>query len=181
MIRRADLLAVIAAGLPAERIHLGHRLIALADRGDPVEARFANGASVAADVLIGADGIHSTVRALLFGEQAPRFVGCVAYRGLVPIERVADPDLARGSCRARRLPCRHRRSVAALKRYEQLRLPRVTRLQAMSRANKTRFHLRDGPEQQARDAAWAKSADRSPQALRWLYGFDAGALAPADA
>src|SRR5438477_514059 len=50
----------------------------------------------------------------------------------------------------------------ALLRYERLRLPRVTRLQAMSRANKTRFHLRDGPAQQARDAEWAKAGDRSP-------------------
>ncbi len=35
----------------------------------------------------------------------------------------------------------------ALKRYEELRLPRVTRLQELSRANKTRFHLPDGPAQ----------------------------------
>ena len=63
----------------------------------------------------------------------------------------------------------------ALRRYERLRLPRVTRLQEMSRANKTRFHMRDGPEQQARDAAWAAAGDRSPDALRWLYEFDAAA------
>jgi salicylate hydroxylase len=64
----------------------------------------------------------------------------------------------------------------ALLRYERLRLPRVTRLQAMSRANKTRFHLRDGPAQQARDAEWAKA--RSPDALRWLYEYDPGMVAP---
>jgi len=66
----------------------------------------------------------------------------------------------------------------ALHRYEQLRLPRVTCLQDLSRANKTRFHMRDGPAQQARDAEWAKTADRSPDALRWLYDFDAGAVEP---
>jgi salicylate hydroxylase len=60
----------------------------------------------------------------------------------------------------------------ALRHYERLRLPRVTRLQEMSRANKTRFHLRDGPAQQARDAEWAKAGDRSPDALRWLYEYD---------
>jgi hypothetical protein len=38
-------------------------------------------------------------------------------------------------------------------------------------------HLPDGPAQQARDAEWAKAGDRSPDALRWLYGFDAGELA----
>ena len=64
----------------------------------------------------------------------------------------------------------------ALRRYEALRQPRVTRLQEMSRANKTRFHLPDGPAQEARDAEWARSGDRSPDALRWLYDFDATQL-----
>jgi len=69
----------------------------------------------------------------------------------------------------------------ALRNYERLRLPRVTRLQEMSRANKIRFHMRDGPAQQARDAEWAKAADRSPNASRWLYEFDADAVEPAAA
>lgn len=64
----------------------------------------------------------------------------------------------------------------ALRRYERLRRPRVTRLQDMSRANKIRFHLPDGPAQMARDAEWETAGDRSPEALRWLYGFDAGEL-----
>src|SRR5215468_12535264 len=57
-IHRADLLAVIASGFPAERIHLGHRLVGLADRGNVVEAWFDNGARITVDVLVGADGIH---------------------------------------------------------------------------------------------------------------------------
>jgi salicylate hydroxylase len=76
--------------------------------------------------------------------------------------------------------------AAALHHYERLRLPRVTRLQEMSRANKRRFHMRDGPEQQARDAEWAKlmnsgAAERSPDALRWLYEHDPAALEAAPA
>jgi salicylate hydroxylase len=71
--------------------------------------------------------------------------------------------------------------IAALRNYEQRRLPRVTRLQEMSRANKTRFHMRDGPAQEARDAEWAKAADRSPDALRWLYDYDAGLVEPQSA
>jgi salicylate hydroxylase len=66
----------------------------------------------------------------------------------------------------------------ALVHYERLRLPRVTRLQAMSRANKTRFHLRDGPAQQVRDSEWARAGDRSPDALRWLYEYDPAAVEP---
>jgi salicylate hydroxylase len=63
-----------------------------------------------------------------------------------------------------------------LRRYEALRRPRVTRLQEMSRANKTRFHLPDGPAQEARDAEWRRAGDRAPEALRWLYEFDATVL-----
>src|SRR5262245_56402663 len=96
-VHRADLLAIIAAGFPAERIHLGHRLIGLTDTGDHVEARFERAAPITADILVGADGINSTVRGALLGEEAPCFAGCVAYRGLVPVERVADLGIEIGS------------------------------------------------------------------------------------
>jgi salicylate hydroxylase len=49
----------------------------------------------------------------------------------------------------------------------------------MSRVNKTRFHMPDGPAQQARDAEWSRAADRSPDALCWLYAHDPAALAAA--
>jgi len=67
----------------------------------------------------------------------------------------------------------------ALLHYERLRLPRVTRLQQMSRADKTRFHMPDGPAQRARDGEWAKAGDRAPDTLRWLYEFDPAALSAA--
>jgi flavin-dependent dehydrogenase len=85
---RADLLSALAAAVPAERVHLGHLLTDVVDRGDRVEARFANGACAEVDVLVGADGIHSRVRNALFGPDEPRFTGCVAFRGLVPSERL---------------------------------------------------------------------------------------------
>ena len=96
-LHRADLLNVIAEALPPEHIHLGHRLVGLEDKGDRVEARFANGIGITAELLVGADGIHSTVRAELFGAEQPQFAGCVAYRGLVPVERIADLGLELGS------------------------------------------------------------------------------------
>ena len=74
-------------------MHLAHRLVALADRDDHVDVMFENGATAAVDVLVGADGIHSTVRGLVFGAERPRFTGCAAYRGLVPAERLAQLDL----------------------------------------------------------------------------------------
>jgi salicylate hydroxylase len=65
----------------------------------------------------------------------------------------------------------------ALKLYETLRLPRVSRLQSMSQTNKMRFHLPDGPEQQQRDAHMAQGAtDWSFAAIAWLYEHDASML-----
>src|SRR5205814_415686 len=96
-IHRADLLSVIATAFPAERVHLGHRLVGLVDRGDGAEAWFDNGVRITPDVLVGADGIHSAVHAALFGKEAPDFAGCVAYRGLVPAERIATLGLELGN------------------------------------------------------------------------------------
>jgi len=90
---RADLLNALLGSLPAERLHVGHRLTELTDRGDRVEARFENGESIAVDAVVGADGIHSAVRRILFGGESPQFTGCVAYRGLVPAERLAHLKL----------------------------------------------------------------------------------------
>jgi salicylate hydroxylase len=68
----------------------------------------------------------------------------------------------------------------ALRRYEALRLPRASRVQALSAINKTRFHLADGPAQRERDAEMARgTTDWSLGAVAWLYGHDAGVIQPA--
>jgi salicylate hydroxylase len=90
---RADLHRALGAAVPEDRVRLAHRLTHLVDRGDRVEAHFENGTSISADALIGADGIHSVVRHALFGPENPRFTGCVAYRGLVPSNRLTHLGL----------------------------------------------------------------------------------------
>ncbi len=95
-VHRADLHRVLAERVPAEQVALGHRLVGLepAPGGTgAVTLRFEGGSTATADVVIGADGIHSVVRRELFGPEAPRFSGNAAWRGLVPAERVADLGL----------------------------------------------------------------------------------------
>jgi salicylate hydroxylase len=87
-LHRGELHRALANAIPAERIHIGHRFTGLTDRGERVEAHFENGRSISADVLIGADGIHSVVRHALLGPEKPRFTGCVAHRGLVSAHRL---------------------------------------------------------------------------------------------
>jgi salicylate hydroxylase len=281
---RADLLGALARALPAQRVHLGRRLSGFLDGGDRVELRFDDDTSVTADALVAADGIHSGVRRALFGQDSPRYTGCVAYRGLVPAERLAHlglevtgqvwmgpgahfvhyyvsnrrfvnfvavlerdawaleswiepgdvadalaaydgwhpqvrailgavdevyvwalfdrtplqrwsagrvtllgdachamlPFMAQGAAQAIEdgatlAACLATADVpAALRRYEELRVPRASKLQALSTENKRRFHLPDGPEQQERDARMAAGAtDWSFKAVAWIYEHDA--------
>ena len=287
---RGDLAALLAEAIPNERTHAGHRLVDLEERGSRIVVRFDNGASAEADLVIGADGIHSRVRHLVFGPEKPRFTGCVAWRGLVPAERISHLDIevashnwmgpgahcvhywvsagqfmnvvcvvehgawtseswtdrgrvedvlalyegwhptVRGLISAfpetfiwalhDRLPlprwsqgrvtllgdaCHPMLPMmaqgaaqaiedgaalaallkampddvpAALRRYEDVRKPRATRLQEASAANRVRFHLPDGPDQQKRDHAMATSGDRSFDNIAWLYEHDAAEARP---
>ena len=89
-IHRADLLAALAAEVPADTVRFGKRIRTLAQSGTGVTLTFEDGDSARHDLVVGADGIHSRVRAALFGEESPRFTGVVSYRSVVPTERVRD-------------------------------------------------------------------------------------------
>jgi salicylate hydroxylase len=98
---RADLqqalLKLILANDPG-CIHLEHTFVDLSQTASGVTAKFSNGRTANAGILVGCDGIKSTVRARLFGAEAPVFTGYVAWRGLVPMESLPDglidPDSA---------------------------------------------------------------------------------------
>lgn len=87
-IHRADLLAALADAFPAGQVEFGKRVEAIRQDADRVDVQFADGSESRVDVLIGADGIHSAVRSALFGAESPRFTGVVAFRAVVPAERV---------------------------------------------------------------------------------------------
>ncbi|WP_433797201.1 FAD-dependent monooxygenase [Actinoplanes sp. CA-252034] len=274
-IHRADLLRAL---LPqVERVELGRRCVAV----DGGRLRFADGHTVEADVVVGADGLHSIVRAALFGDTPATFSGLCAFRALVPADVAPDfarrpaqtlwlgpgrhlvhypvaagrlvnlvgvapagdytveswtatatvaelraefdgwdprltgliesaatlgrwalldrpplpgwsrggttllgdaahpmfPFYAQGAAQAiedaavlARCLAEHDDPRAALREYEELRIPRTTRLQQVSRARSESNHLPDGPAQRERDATFAQ---RDPLVANgWIYGYD---------
>ncbi len=68
----------------ADRYHRGRGLAAFEQNGEGVVARFSDGSTVAADVLIGADGLRSTVRQHCAPGVNPLYAGYVAWRALLP-------------------------------------------------------------------------------------------------
>ena len=279
---RADLLSVIESRVPKQYIALGHKCVGIETAGGALRLHFADGRSAEADVVIGADGVHSIVRDALFGTSPAAYSGLCAFRALVPADQA--PEFARQPAQAlwigpghhlvhypvssgefvnlvafapagdyiieswtatatveeflaefadwdRRvvglirsggtpgrwalldrapLPQWSRGAVtllgdaahpmfpffaqgaaqaiedaavlarclagglddpaAALKRYEELRIPRTTRLQELSHGRSHINHLPDGPEQRERDIAFAQADPLVANA--WIYSYD---------
>ena len=86
VMHRGDLLTALVAAVPASSISYGAACIAVADRGGQVEVDLSDGRRATGDVLVGADGLHSVVRAALHGAEPPRYAGCTAWRAVVPFE-----------------------------------------------------------------------------------------------
>ncbi len=84
LMHRGDLHAALAGTVPAEIIHLDHKLEGLSQRGTTVTMTFTNGVTAEADAVIGADGVHSVVREILLGAEKPTYTGRVAYRTVFP-------------------------------------------------------------------------------------------------
>ncbi len=82
---RADLHEMLRAGPPEANIHLGRACVSVATRENTAVARFADGAEVEADVVVGADGVRSIVRETLFGADQPRFTNSMCWRCVLPM------------------------------------------------------------------------------------------------
>ena len=97
---RPDLLQVLADAarrLKPDVLRTGRRSVGVSQYDERVALHLDGGEAVSGDAVIGADGVHSTVRASLLGADKARFSGMTAWRGTIPMER---------------LPADYRRSVA---------------------------------------------------------------------
>jgi 2-polyprenyl-6-methoxyphenol hydroxylase-like FAD-dependent oxidoreductase len=93
---RPELHRVLIDALDADALHLGAQCEGFAEENGSVVARFADGREERADVLIGADGMRSVVRAQLHGEEAPEFAGYASWQAFADYESPqAEPGLFR--------------------------------------------------------------------------------------
>jgi 6-hydroxynicotinate 3-monooxygenase len=83
---RGDLHAALASTVPDEHIRLAHKVVGLDDRGESVILTFADGSTAEHDAVIAADGVHSRIKNLLFGEMPANDTGRIAYRTVFPAE-----------------------------------------------------------------------------------------------
>ena len=89
-ILRTDLVSMFTGILPSEALHTGHKCIGFEQDPDSARVTFANGEIVEADVVIGADGIHSVLQHFVGEQPPPVFSGSVAYRGIVSADPLPD-------------------------------------------------------------------------------------------
>ena len=92
-LHRADLLDILRSALPAGVIHLGRRCVGLTQDDEGAVLEFSDGSTLRADIVVGADGIHSLLRGQVTPPTQPQESGVCAWRALVDVD--VAPALAR--------------------------------------------------------------------------------------
>jgi len=85
---RADFVELLSNALPGGIVHCGHRCTGFHEEDGAARVSFANGSTIEADLVIGADGIHSALQPYVTAVSQPVFSDSCAYRGTVARERV---------------------------------------------------------------------------------------------
>lgn len=89
-IHRADYITALSETLPVGTIELNARVKSYQHTENDVSVSLADGRKLTAPYLIGADGIRSVMRAQMLGPDAPQFTGNMAWRAVVPAERLGE-------------------------------------------------------------------------------------------
>ena len=82
-IARGELHRILLEGAAGVPMRLGATVTTLSQRDGEVDVAFADGSTGTYDLIVGADGIHSSIRQLVFGSIRPRHLGQVSWRFLV--------------------------------------------------------------------------------------------------
>lgn len=82
VVHRADLLALLASRVSPSNVVTGKRCVGVETEGSQAVARFEDGSTDQADLIVGADGLWSVVRSSLFGDEPPRYSGEICWRGV---------------------------------------------------------------------------------------------------
>jgi len=85
---RADLHDALLSAVPRDIIHLGKKLVGLEQEAGPATLSFEDGSKAVADAVVGADGVHSIVRDIIVGPDAPIHRGRIAYRAVFDASRI---------------------------------------------------------------------------------------------
>jgi len=91
MIHRGDLHRILHEAVrqaDPQAIRTGSRCIGFTQDGNGVTIDLEDSSQVQGAALVGADGVHSIVRGLLFGQKTPQFTGCLAWRGLIQVDQL---------------------------------------------------------------------------------------------
>jgi salicylate hydroxylase len=88
---RADLLSLLVDRLPPGVAHTGHRCVGFEQNESGATVTFANGVRATADIVVGADGIHSNLQQFVVAPSPAIFSGSVASRGIIPSASVTWP------------------------------------------------------------------------------------------
>lgn len=88
MAHRADVHSLLMRQLPDGCIRTGAECVEVVTSPASASARFADGSAVEADVVVGADGIHSMVRNSLFDPVRPRFTQQICWRVVLPMDAI---------------------------------------------------------------------------------------------
>lgn len=86
-VHRGDLAMDLVSAVDPGCLHLGKRLVGLDHQAGGAILTFADGSTAEADIVIGADGIHSRIREILMGPEEPIYTGHVAHRAMIPMDR----------------------------------------------------------------------------------------------
>ena len=96
-VHRADLLRLLTSHVDMSRVRLDTKVSAVRQTDRGVQVDLANGETLKADVVIGADGIRSVLRQQIFNPAPPSPSGCIAWRALVPVAKARELGFERNS------------------------------------------------------------------------------------